>query len=323
MTPRDATVMIVDMAGTHILFEKMGQGPANRLVGRLLGGIGQIVEYYGGSVIKTVGDQVLAEFRDPRSATAAAIHAQREMRAHKEADANGLSIRIGIHHGPVSGDGEGTHGTTLDAAKGITALSKRQQILLPTVVSAWTRLKTPVRNLGYFDVAGIEGPVEIGEIDWPNAVASDLAAVADSARQPSEAELMLVCGQQVAICDADHAEVGIGRRPTADIVLVYGWVSRDHATVVYNNGSFVLHDRSRNGTWVLPDETDEEDPQPRLLRGAQLILRGSGRFGVGRTLDTVATVVRYGPRDDALLRSLGEIDDPPTAQHDEVPGPLP
>ena len=39
----EATVLVVDLAGTHRLLEQMGQGPANRLIGRLLGGIGLVV----------------------------------------------------------------------------------------------------------------------------------------------------------------------------------------------------------------------------------------------------------------------------------------
>ena len=277
MTPQsDGTIVVVDLAGTHRLFEQMGQGPANRLIGRLLGGIGQAIEYYNGTVVKTVGDEIVAEFAHPDPAIATAIHVQREMHGHKEASKFGLAIRVGIHHGPVTRTANDVFGSTVVAARGVTALAKREQILLPRVLAAWSSTRTPVIPLGRHQISGIDSDIEIVSVDWPNAVAADLLRAAGREVVTADVGLDFAIGSQFATCDAEHPELTIGRKPSADIILGFAWVSRDHIVVSCDANGVTVTDSSRNGTWIyldsrqygrpeVPDEegvTDSEDRQP-------------------------------------------------------------
>jgi len=266
MADSDMTVLIVDLAGSHRLLEQMGQAPANRLIGRLLGGIGQAIEYYGGHVIRTVGDEIIAEFEEPNPAIAAAIHVQREMSNHTESKDRGLAARIGMFHGPVTHAESDVFGTTVTAARGITALAKRRQILLPHLLSVWSNIRTPMHPLGRFEVSGIDGDLEIAEVDWASATPSDLARAAGH-QPPRVNEGWLIESAHADVVCGPHKElVSIGRKPTADIILGFPWVSREHTTLRFRGTALVLEDQSRNGTWVLFEaiggSNDAMDPPP-------------------------------------------------------------
>jgi class 3 adenylate cyclase len=261
----EATILVVDLAGTHRLLEQMGQGPANRLIGRLLGGIGQTIEYYGGSVIRTIGDEVTADFVRPDPAIATAIHVQREMSRHREASRYGLSVRIGLHHGLITHSAKDVFGPALQAARAVTALAKREQILLSQILASWSGIQTPVVDFGRHQIVGIESEIDVVAVDWRHAVADDLRRAAGRATQSEDHGLELSAGVQVAACTATNPVVEIGRKPSANIILSYPWVSREHLRLERSSDGYVLTDNSRNGTWVYMELSNPEAGTDRNL----------------------------------------------------------
>lgn len=66
------------------------------------------------------------------------------------------------------------------------------------------------------------------------------------------------------------------------------WVSRNHATIEYKRGYFVLSDRSTNGTWVKLGNEDEL----RMHRD-EIHLRKSGAVSLGQTLKANSQDILY------------------------------
>jgi adenylate cyclase len=93
-------LMFTDLKASTSLYEEIGEAPAYALVRRHFDLLRDTIARCDGTIVKTIGDAVMAVFVDPAKAVEAAF----EMHAALEADntARGepaLSLKIGIHHG--------------------------------------------------------------------------------------------------------------------------------------------------------------------------------------------------------------------------------
>jgi len=94
-------LMFTDLKASTSLYEEIGEAPAYALVRRHFDLLRETIARCDGTIVKTIGDAVMAVFVDPAKAVEAAF----EMHGAIEADnrARGepaLSLKIGIHHGP-------------------------------------------------------------------------------------------------------------------------------------------------------------------------------------------------------------------------------
>jgi predicted component of type VI protein secretion system len=81
---------------------------------------------------------------------------------------------------------------------------------------------------------------------------------------------------------------GLGRDPANQLVVDNEWVSRNHATIEFQRGYFVVTDRSTNGTFVKLGE----DEEIRLHRDS-LQLRKSGAISLGQASEKDPNSVLY------------------------------
>ncbi len=93
-------LMFTDLKASTSLYEKIGEAPAYGLVRRHFDLLRETLARCNGSLIKTIGDSVMAAFFDPAKAVEAAF----EMHATINNDnavrgAPALTLKIGIHHG--------------------------------------------------------------------------------------------------------------------------------------------------------------------------------------------------------------------------------
>ncbi|HUI88007.1 MAG TPA: DUF5939 domain-containing protein [Anaerolineales bacterium] len=90
------TLMFTDLRDSTRLYRQIGDAPA---FGRVRGHfeiLEKSIALEGGSIIKTMGDSVMAAFLHPVSALKAITSAQRTLNARGQ----GMWLKIGIHHGP-------------------------------------------------------------------------------------------------------------------------------------------------------------------------------------------------------------------------------
>jgi class 3 adenylate cyclase len=103
MAIRDVALVFSDLKGSTSLYEGVGDAPAYSRVNRHFDFIREQVAAHRGTVVKTMGDAVMAAFYRMEDATAAALDMQREI----DAWCAGQEIRppfvlkVGVHHGPV------------------------------------------------------------------------------------------------------------------------------------------------------------------------------------------------------------------------------
>jgi class 3 adenylate cyclase/tetratricopeptide (TPR) repeat protein len=130
------------------------------------------IESFGGTVVRTLGDGVMAVFGVPRAleghaslACESALAMQTSFKDHPQ----GLAIRVGLHAGQVASDpnaadaaiGGGVHGRAIHLASRVVGLAEPGGICLTSACLALVRPACEVRAMGVHALKGIAEPVEI------------------------------------------------------------------------------------------------------------------------------------------------------------------
>lgn len=130
------------------------------------------VERFGGTVVRTLGDGILALFGVPRALeghASLACEAALAMQAAFEGPDSSLRIRVGLHSGQIALDSEaidatrggGVHGHAIHLASRVVALAEPGGICLTADCLALVRSSCDVRPMGKHSLRGIAEPVEL------------------------------------------------------------------------------------------------------------------------------------------------------------------
>lgn len=100
---RDVTIVFTDIRGSTALYKRVGEVTAYRLVRDHFEMLFDAVHRHAGTIVKTIGDAVMASFRRPHEAVAAMLEAQRGLAARNASPrrAAEIVVRGGIHRGPA------------------------------------------------------------------------------------------------------------------------------------------------------------------------------------------------------------------------------
>lgn len=130
------------------------------------------IERFGGTVVRTLGDGIMALFGAPHAleghavlACEAALAMQQTFQNHPQ----GLRIRIGLHTGQVALDadaadaskGGGVHGHAVHLASRVVALAEAGGICLTATCHALVKASCSVQTAGSQLLKGIAEPIEI------------------------------------------------------------------------------------------------------------------------------------------------------------------
>jgi class 3 adenylate cyclase len=96
-------LLFTDLKGSTALYRRIGDAAAYRLVRNHFAFLTEVVRDHEGTVVKTIGDAVMAAFSSDRQAVAAALAIQRRVQAFNDENGltEGLVIKLGIHAGPT------------------------------------------------------------------------------------------------------------------------------------------------------------------------------------------------------------------------------
>jgi class 3 adenylate cyclase len=280
-------VLFADVSGSSALFKRVGDAAARRLIAACVDRMCEAVVTHGGSVVKTIGDEVMARFESPGAALDAAIAMQRAT-LHSD---DGLALRIGAAWGPAIHEDGDVYGRVVNDAAAVGKIARGRQLL---VDEALHRDLDRARQAGLaaFDRINLKGG-EIAttiyraqwEVDAGLDDATRFEAVLDDAEASTGARLLLQFDDQQHELTADGGPFVIGRDPNkAHLALPHAWVSRDHCHIAHQNGKFVLADHSSNGTWVKP-----QGGAAIYLRREETPLQGSGIVAAGQAPDQAGT----------------------------------
>ena len=66
-------ILFADVTGSAGMYERYGDEKAFRLITECLTKLTGVTERFGGSLVKTIGDEIMARFSEPEAATRASI----------------------------------------------------------------------------------------------------------------------------------------------------------------------------------------------------------------------------------------------------------
>ena len=279
----EVAILFADVVGSTQLYEQLGDVKAREMVGRCLEIMREATETNSGSVIKTMGDEIMATFPTADEAMNAAKRMQEQICGNPELahDGGHVAIRIGCHYGAVVQEQRDIFGSAVHTANRMTSQAKANQIIttLSTVERLSHEWQAAARQIDVATVRGKADEVVLFEVLWqPDEATSMLPTVAwSSSRSKRARRLSLRCqGQEVTVGEG-RKTVTLGRAEDNDIVVKGHLISRLHARVEASRDRFTLIDESTNGTFVQTSDGEEI-----FVRRDNTPLSGAGVIGLGR-----------------------------------------
>ena len=123
-----ATVLFTDIVSSTERASELGDRRWRDLLDRHDRLAARHIERYGGRLVKTTGDGILATFDGP----ARAVHAANELA--DDLERSGITIRSGLHAGEVEVRGEDVGGIAVHIAARVMALAQPREILVSSTV---------------------------------------------------------------------------------------------------------------------------------------------------------------------------------------------
>jgi class 3 adenylate cyclase/predicted Ser/Thr protein kinase len=176
------TILFTDVVGSTSYFERYGDTAGLAMVQRHADLAGGIVRQFGGAVVKTIGDSVMADFPDPALAVNAAVEMQRRLLLLNQTlpERERSQLRVGINSGTGFRRGTDVYGDVVNLAARIVKHCGPAQILVSRVVREALGAVPPVRcaDAGKISFHGKTEEVELCEVVW-----TDTATYADLRRE--------------------------------------------------------------------------------------------------------------------------------------------
>lgn len=131
------TILFTDLRGSTTLYREMGDAPAFGLVMDHFDVLKSSIDAEHGAIVKTIGDSVMAAFRQPVQALRAIMGAQQALAAAAGVR-RPLLLKAGIHYGPciaVALNGRLDYfGSTVNVAARLEQLSSGQEVVISEAV---------------------------------------------------------------------------------------------------------------------------------------------------------------------------------------------
>lgn len=144
-----ATILFTDLTGSTALYADLGDAAAFRIVDDHFDLLREAVASGGGTLIKTMGDAVMAAFTDERAAIRGALACQRRFERFREGSTVGgrVALKIGLHSGPsyvVTANGALDYfGQTVNVAARLQGFASGGEVVLEARV--WESLSAEER----------------------------------------------------------------------------------------------------------------------------------------------------------------------------------
>lgn len=283
----ELAILFADVVGSTQLYESLGDERARETVSLCIDVMRKATEQNHGTVIKTMGDEVMATFPTPDDALNAGALMLRRIEESSELMVGGdqVKIRIGCHYGPVVLENRDIFGSAVHMANRMTSQAKGGQILTTsvTVNRLSPEWRTAVRQIDVAHLRGRSDEMALYEVLWQaEDVTSMLPSLKLETMQPGASNrLILTYDGQEFVMDETNDGLTIGRADGNGLVVKGNLISRQHARIELRKSNFVLIDQSTNGTFVAIDG----EPEEHFVRRDSMQLHGSGTISLGKKVE--------------------------------------
>ena len=274
-------ILFADISGSTMLYETLGNAVARRMVVRCLGLMTDTLAAHDGTLIKTIGDEIMCTFPGAAAALRAACAMQEAVESGRPGGDTPMYIRIGVNYGEVLHETNDVHGDAVNVAARITAVSRARQILAThaAVEALPPDLRDKASHIRRAAIKGKQDALDVFQIIWRADDGNSARVGLPAYRKPEGLQKQLVLrhgDQQFTV--GEHSMVALlGRGESCAVVVDDAYASERHAVVEYQLGKFFVSDRSADGTHIQFSGGDTV-----YILGEDAVLRGSGAILLGQ-----------------------------------------
>lgn len=275
-------ILFADVVGSTQLYDEFGDTKASETVAHCLDVMKDATHQFDGTVIKTIGDEVMSTFPTIDAAMAAATQMQTRISGNEMGGDGSIpvSIRIGCHFGPVVREHNDIFGAAVHTANRMTSQAKARQIVISGVsVERMTEeWRAQTRQIDVATVRGRIDEVALYELVWqPEEATSMLPTIEWNDKSRKANKITLTFRDATVVVNERNKSINMGRADDNDLVVKGNLISRIHAKVEMRRGKFMLVDQSTNGTFVQNVHGEET-----FVRRDSTEISGEGIIGLGR-----------------------------------------
>ena len=276
----ERTILFADLCDSTGITEALGNVASRSYIADVLDDLSSITRAVGGTVIKTIGDEIMSAFESPKDGITAAVDMQRAVSDRPSINGIHSRLRVGLHSGPVLLEGGDVFGDVVNVSARVVGLAAAEQVLTTgiTIEKLGDGL-VPYRSLGVHGVRGRDENLHLCEILWRGETAQ-MTVVAPKLSATPTAELEIQLGDvTLSLRGGSKETLSLGRGAECSLVVASASASRAHADVLTRGGRFYLEDHSTNGTYVRPEGANEI-----FVHRDQVLLQGSGLIRLGESV---------------------------------------
>lgn len=294
----ERTVLFADLRGSTSLYESLGNARATEVVTQSIAALSRTVERCDGTVVKTLGDGLMAAFAHPRQAVQAAddMHESIALAAARAGRGRGrfpaLKLQVALARGEVVEMAGDCFGDAVNvAARLLDHAGDNETLATASVLEALRDSeRSRFRNINRIQLRGRVEPVQVHLLEAPRGSDTVATQIGDSAPGGEPEAIRLICMDLNRVFAGPKLPVVLGRSPQATYCIDDSRVSRSHARIDWHGGTFQLSDLSYNGTYV----RFANDTETLSLRRGTCTLHGSGVIALGAPLsDPLAACVQF------------------------------
>ena len=270
--PNNVCVLVAEIPGADRIADALDAAEARRALERCMHRIDLAIEANGGTAQRRGAARVCATF--PRGDEAVLSACEMFDRVQSLPPLRGLrmTICVGLHCGAGADEAELGATRLAETAKPGHALASEAVVMQLSPTGRQFVAASPSRNpalagLGWTAFAVARQPATAASVPVDRRI---------------EQRVRIRHGQNTLFVDETRPVVLLGRELGNDVVIADPRASRQHARIERRREGFVLIDQSTNGTFLADDSGNES-----CIKGAELVLAGSGRIGCGFSANEV------------------------------------
>ncbi len=208
------TVMFTDLAGSTNYFERFGDTAGMTWIEEHYHLVIPHIQEHGGTVVKTIGDSVMAYFTDPAQAVQAAVGIQQGVEGGNpgRTPLEQMHVRVALHHGLAYLRGVDVFGDVVNVAARITKSCLPAQILVSEALylSAQQGTTNPFRPVGTVQFRGKSASEKLYEIIWTDDESYDKLRQQFPAREsPKSCPEDLSAGRYIIMNEIGRGAMGV------------------------------------------------------------------------------------------------------------------
>ena len=274
-------VLFADICGSTALYDRLGDDMARQLISKCIALMTGKVIAHQGTLIKTIGDEIMCTFPSAEAAVHAACAIQTSLENERSDEAHPMHVRIGFHYGDVISESGDVFGDTVNVAARVASVTRASQIM--TTLAVFDVLPPDLREkthqLFRAEFKGKQEQLDIFQVIWEadDMQRTRIGTAKFRTPQASAHELILRYRDQSYKINEQYKSLMLGREEVCDVWVQNNFASRQHARIELRFGKFIVSDQSTNGTYV----RFNDGPVVRLAR-EDTVLRGAGSISLGQ-----------------------------------------